>query len=438
MKYLLIILFFLLPFHAFLITYLKCKVWIDTNLIRFWKEIIIIFLSIVWFYYLVSGKKSNIVKEFKNNKLFSITIIFIFWSFLYIFLPFFEIKTSSLLWFKYDTFFLIALLIWLYVPQIKSNLNILLISIFSSIFIILSIFLPWYIFWDISTISNIAWYSTEVSTYNANSCISFAQNVNGEHRLQASFGWPIRFSVFLVTFYIIFIWFISNKFSWAKRNSLILFASIFVITWVFFSYSKTSVLWLIFGIILYIFLVRKIIHHKTISKWMLIISWIIASIPVIIIWFIKRDLFLHLWSVLNRFENLNQSLEMFLYNPFWYWLWIAGPASQIWSSFWSTWWWEIATSSITWTYLFLPENWFVQILLELGIVWIFIFIYLMIIIWIKLYNVSKRKKDYLSIAIFVSFISLLFMANFTHAFEESATSYLLFIIIWWYLANKKQ
>jgi len=48
-----------------------------------------------------------------------------------------------------------------------------------------------------------------------------------------------------------------------------------------------------------------------------------------------------------------------------------------------------------------------------------------------------RKKDLLSISIFVAFITLIFMANFTHAFEESATSYILFLIIWAHLLNNK-
>jgi hypothetical protein len=41
----------------------------------------------------------------------------------------------------------------------------------------------------------------------------------------------------------------------------------------------------------------------------------------------------------------------------------------------------------------------------------------------------KKKKDYFSVGLLTAFIALCFMANFTHAFEEAATSYLLFLII---------
>ena len=60
--------------------------------------------------------------------------------------------------------------------------------------------------------------------------------------------------------------------------------------------------------------------------------------------------------------------------------------------------------------------------------------------WSYLYQIAVRKKDFLSIWIFVSFVSILFMANFTHIFEEAATSYTLFMLLWAYIVNnyKKQ
>jgi hypothetical protein len=49
--------------------------------------------------------------------------------------------------------------------------------LFLSTFGILIVFLPWFIFGDISALSSMFGYSSEVSTYTANQCISFAQNV---------------------------------------------------------------------------------------------------------------------------------------------------------------------------------------------------------------------------------------------------------------------
>lgn len=437
MKILLILFVFFLPFHALIITFFKCKLWLDwMNFIRFWKEWIILFLLSIASFRALKTHNFSIRKLYKNNYILWLTTAFIICSLLYIYIPFFEFKLSWFLWFKYDTFFLFALIIWLFLPSIKNNLNTILKTIFISTWVILIIFLPWYIFWDISQAANILWYSDKVSTYQANSCISFAQNVNWEHRFQATFGWPIRFSVFLVIFYMIYIWYILTYIkSTTKRYAFIIIPSIFVLTWIFYSYSKTSILWLIFSWILFIYLSRKIIFNKKISKLFIWSTIWISVIPIIILSLTKKTLFLHLWSLLNRADNIWKSIEMFLYNPLGYWLWIAWPASQIWNSMGSTWSWEIATMTVTKTYKFLPENWFIQILLEQWIVWLALFISLIIIIWIKLYRVSKRKKDYISISIFVAFITLVFMSNFTHAFEESATSYLLFLIIWWYLSS---
>ena len=455
MKYLTLAFVILLPLHALLVTLFKCKFWINTDILRFWKEIILAILFFVTFFGVMKRFKWNIPKLYKNNYLLWTVTTFIFISAFFIFLPYFQPKLSSFLWFKYDVFFLVALIVWLYLPTIKNNFEIILKSLFWITWIILIIFLPWYIFWDISAITGIFWFSDKVSTYDVNSCISFAQNVNGQHRFQWSFAWPIRWSVFLTVFYIIYLWFILDK----KENNpsplfislqealpfkkgdillkilLIIIPSIFIITSIFYSYSKTTILWLFFWISLFSYLVFKIKYNKKISTKFLLFSWSIISAWLVWLLILKKDVFLHLGSVLNRLDNLKMSLEMFLYNPFWAGLWIAWPASWTGHSIESTGWWEIAVASTWLTHKFLPENWFVQILLEQWLVWLTAFIWLLFVIWLKLFYIVKKEKDFLSIWIFTSFITLLFMANFTHAFEESATSYILFLIIWAYIAK---
>jgi len=447
MKILTLILVVLLPLHALLVTTLKCKFWIDTNILRFWKEIILAILFFATFFQTMKKYNWNFSRLYKNNYLLWLITTFVFFSAAFIFLPFLQPKLSGFLGFKYDVFFLVALTVWLYLNVVKDNLETILKILFIIVWLILSVFTPWYLFWDISTVTSIFGFSSEVSTYTANSCISFSQNVEGQHRFQWSFAWPIRWSVFLTVFYIIYLWFILNKYknniSNVKKilNSewffplLLIVPTILVTTSVFFSYSKTTILWLIIWILIFIYLTFKIKFWKTISKKAILIWTIIASIPIFVIAFIKEDLFLHLWSVLNRFDNILTSIEMFLYNPFGYWLWIAWPASWTGRSMESAWSWEIAIASSAETHKFLPENWFLQILLEQWLIWLIIFLFLMLIIWLKLYEIVKIKKDYLSIWIFTSYITLLIMANLTHAFEESATSYILFLIIWAYIAK---
>lgn len=433
MKYLIQIFVFLLPFHAILITYLKCKAWIYTDILRFWKEWIIIFLLFIVSVKVLWNNNFKLEKIYKNNYLLWLTTAFIICSFIYIYFPYFNPKISSYLWFKYDVFFLFALIIWLYLSSIKNHFESILKSLFLSIWLILVIFLPWYLFWDIKTSTEIIGFSDKPSTYEANSCISFSQNVTGWHnRFQWSFWDPIRFSVFLVIFYFIYLGFVlhkelNNKF---LRNIFIWIPTIFVFISIFFSYTKTSMLGFLFGSLLFIYLIRKIKFGKEIWKKFIIISSSIIWIILFIVLYIKRNLFLHPEAILGRIENLIMSVDMFFYNPFGYWLWIAGPASQLATSS------DISLSA--WVNKFLPENWYVQILLEQSLIGLWIFIWILSVIWVYLYRIAKLKKDYLSISIFVSYITILFMANFTHIFEETATSFILFMIIWAYISKESR
>lgn len=204
---------------------------------------------------------------------------------------------------------------------------------------------------------------------------------------------------------------------------------------IFFSYSKTSALGFIFAVCLFIFLIRKFIFGGKVTKKFLGYLAAAITLPVAALVALKWELFLHLGSVLNRLENLGKSIEMFFYNPIGYGLGIAGPASQIGNSIESAGNWQIATASVTTVHRFLPENWYVQILLEQGIVGFALFMSVIIIIGVKLWEKMKKHKDYLSVSLFTAYCSLLFMANFTHAFEEAATSYSLFLFIGIYLAD---
>ena len=466
MKYLIWILAVLLPFHAFMVTVLKCKFWLDTNYLRFWKEFIIIILLTATFVKVMNENKLSLKKIYENNYILWTITAFVISSLIFIYFPFFEIKASAFLWFRYDVFFLFALVIGLYLKDGTKYLHLYLKLIFWSTILILAIFLPWYLFGDISALASMFGYSAEVSTYNANSCISFAQNVNGQHRFQGTFGWPIRFSVFLTVFYLVYVGFILDVMHLSEKRikkesksellkqinfvkvkikeksiipksvsisdliSLLGIPSLFVITAIFFSYSKTSVLGLAFGIVLFIYMVWTVkLKNKIWKKFIWVVAWIFIT-PIALVAIFKADLFLHLGAVLNRLENLTKSVEMFFYNPIWYGLGIAGPASQIGNSIESAGNWQIATSTATTTHRFLPENWYVQILLEQGFIGFCIFVSVILIIWVRLYGIAKVKRDYLSISIFTAYITLCFMANFTHAFEEAATSYTLFLIIW--------
>ena len=239
-----------------------------------------------------------------------------------------------------------------------------------------------------------------------------------------------------MVFYLIYLGFALNKKYKSNTNKIltILIPSLFVIPAIFFSYSKTTIIGLAFWLALFVYLVLKYIFKRWLKKKQIyILSWffILAFIALVIY---KIDLFLHPEAILNRFENLIKSVEMLIYNPIWYWLWVAWPASQIWKSLESVWNWQILAQSTSSIAVFLPENWYVQILLEQWIFGFSIFISLFFVLWFRLFQIVKSKKDYFSIWIFSSFVSICLMAMVCHAFEDAGTVYPLFMIYWAYIA----
>jgi len=436
MKNILWILIFFLPLHAFLITVLKCKYWVNTDFLRFWKEIIVLILALLVFFRAYAAHKYSLKSMLHKNTILWLTLAFIACSALYMYFPFFELKAASVLGFRYDAFFFITMLIWLYswlIGELRYFLKILFLSTFG----ILIVFLPWYIFGDISAKASLFWYSWDVSTYVANQCISFSQNVDGHHRFQATFWGPIRMSVFFTIIWCLFAgWALSsNRFSAKQQYALMAGFWLLLLVWIFYSYSKTSVLGAMFAVVIFTLLSYKYIYRKKITRKFYWVLWAIVSLPIILVALFKWELFLHLWSVLNRLENLSKAWEMFFYNPIGYGLGIAWPASQIGNSIESAWSWQVATASILTVHKFLPENWYVQILLEQWIIWFGLFASLLVLIWYRLIDLIKRRRDFMSVWIASAFFALCFMALFTHAFEEAATSYILFFIIGLVLAE---
>lgn len=436
LKYLFWAFVFLLPWHALVVTYTKCKLWIDPTFLRFWKEGFIAFFFIFVVIATLWRNKWNLSKIYQGNYILWVTTIFALCSFIYIFFPYLTLKPSSILGFKYDVFFLFAMVIWMYLISLKQYTSFLLKSLFTSTLLMLWVFLTWYLFFDISATTTIFWFSDKVSTFSAHGCLSFSQNVNGHHRFQATFWWPIRLSVFLVITYILFLgYMLASTYKTSIKIWSIALFSLPIFIWVFYSYSKTSFLGMLFAIILFSYISWRYLYKGKFSKKYLILGGGIFITVFTSIAIIKRDLFLHLWAILNRLDNLAMSVEMFFYNPIGYGLWIAWPATQIGTSIESAGSWWIATASPDNVHTFLPENWFVQILLEQWIFWFFIFIGLLLLIGYTLLEIIKRKRDFYSVGIFTAFVALAFMWLFTHSYEEAATSYILFLLIWIHLAK---
>jgi len=424
-----IFLIFLLPFNAFLITYLKCGIWINVDILRFWKEIVVIFLLFLVLYEVFIKNKLNFKEVFYKNYLLISVIFYSLLSLVYLFYPK-DMSLSWILWIKYDLFFLFCLIIWVYLSFFRDKIETIIKTLFVSSIIIIWVFLSVYMFGDIKSFYWSFWYWLEPSSYSANSCISYSQNVTWWiNRFQWSFWDPIRLGVFFVMVYFLSLGLFLDKFKTKKNIFIFSIYSLFLFLGIYFSYTKTTLLWFISWVLWFVFLVLKTKFDLKISKK--IIFWILVLFISFLSLFlyIKRDYLLHPWSVWERTQNLIITYEMLVKNPFWYGMWVAWPSSQLWTS-------NDADLS-SWVKKFLPENWYLQVFLEVWIVWFGLCMFIIWYIIFRLYNIVLQKKDYLSIGIFISFITIVFMWNLTHIFEERATSYILFLIVWIYIVKNR-
>ncbi len=408
--------FLILPWHALLVTLFQCKIGWDVAILRFWKEGMIVLLLIGWWIHIIR-KKLLWDSIQKNQTLMLYIFLYIFVSAIYIYAPHFFPEVSSYLGFRYNVFFLLAFLAGYIVEITNTQLKKLLRGLLITTNIIMVWFLTWYIFFDIWTTVDIFGFSSHLSTFSPQECLSFSQNTSGHHRLQATFWWPIRYSVYLVIIYFITLGaFMDEQIHKKKKYSIIVLETIWVLLSVFFSYTKTSFIGFLLWGIVFLYVIRKISQkHIFFKKYLYYI--IMVSVLIGGIWmYVYRDLFLHIWSLVQRFENLIFSFELLRNNIFWYWLGIAGPASMV-------------SNSSNYFSPFLPENWYVQVWLETGIVWLFLFLGILWLIGKGLYVSLLRQKKYYLVGLFCALVSLCIMAFFTHSFEEAATSYILFFLI---------
>lgn len=398
---------FLLPWHALFMTFLQCKVHINTLGIRFWKEIGVCILFCTTLFHI---KKRGFLYR---SQLVFVTLFVILFTILCAFIPDTIFSVQDILALRYDSVFLLMLLVGLSFPYFVQYRNTFLKTLFVSTGLMLGVFVIWYTVFDIATMTNFFWYSSHVSTYDPRGCLAFSQNITGGyHRLQASFGWPIRLGVFLAWVYILSLWSISRIRGRYTRGGIFISFSLLLFVAVFYTYSKTAYVGIFSGLIIYMIFFLTYTEKKL---W----TWsTIVGIGIICggLAFLERDFLLHPWALLVRQGNLFQTWQMFLSHPFGYGLGSAGPASYFDNN-------GLVRSA------FLPESWYLQILIEQGIIGLLLFLFLMYVIVRELWRRMHLTRDTYSIALFSAFCSLLIMGCFTHVFEEAATSYIIFFLI---------
>jgi hypothetical protein len=229
-------------------------------------------------------------------------------------------------------------------------------------------------------------------------------------RFQGVFDWPNAMAFFLILFSGILLYL--QK----KKNEFY----VFLVMWFLFrllvlTYSRSAILWVISACFLVILLNLKYLykHFKKIFIWIVIFWVIFCSVFGVIFQDKIKNIIIRPSSTEWHFDRMEIWIKRFLEKPFWAWLAESGPGYRYIYP-------EKQTKEDEIKYI--PESWFIQILIEGGILYFLAFIGIFIVILTRLYKHSTT--------IFWIFIAILVMNVFLHSFEATYLSILLFTFIW--------
>ena len=400
-KFLIII----LPFYVLFAVFFSVKIWIPKAGFYI-KELIIILLFF------------SLIYEFIKNKIFpkfDIIDYLIFWYFIYwisITLINWLWLNSIIYWWRYDFIFLVTFLIFKHWKQfLKISLNSLtklfVISWWISLlFSILVKFRLWesslLMFWFTDYVSN--WtYTWWIPTYHwlENSWIK---------RFQWILDSPNAMAFYLILYSSILLQYIKKKFQFH-----IILIIIFLFSLVIITYSRSALLWIFSWIWLLFLLNIKFIYKKYKNQ---LFAWL--AIFITLTWWLLflfsdkvENIFLRSSSTTWHFDRMEIWINRFLSKPLWAWLAEAWPAYRnIYPD----------KQNKESEQYYIPESWFIQVLIEWGYIYFSLFILILLNILTRLY---KRSKS-----LFLGLIAVLVMNIFLHIFEATYLSILLFIFIW--------
>lgn len=240
-------------------------------------------------------------------------------------------------------------------------------------------------------------------------------------RWQGLFAWPNNYGYFLVAFLpiIILLFKVQVKKLWELlklKNNLNLICIIIWVLAILFTLSRTAILW--WALVFLLLNIDRIRKNKT-------KTWIIILISIV--WIVALSIFK--WSstlghIYAKFGSINWVVQ----NPMWLGLGTAWPA-------------------IHHNGTILPENYFIQIMIDIGTIWFILWAW----IWYAVVLIEKKiKKSFIEnnndAAVYlirkylnIGWLCLLIMWLFLHVFEDSMVNYLFFIsygIITGYLTKK--
>lgn len=399
-----------LPFYVLFKVFFEFKVWIPY--VSMIKELFIVVL--LWIFIFEFYKAKKLPKfDYLDYIIFA---YFWYLSFVTLF------ATSPILslfyWAKYDFEFLVVFLIFKHSAaflkkDLKYYIKLFLLSWARALIIWFLAKLIW------EGILTFLGYGENVNNWKAWWVVPIYHWVEwtGLTRFQWIFDWPNQAAFFLLTY----IWFLFYYFKWKSDYYFLLwFLSILLFPLFIYTFSRSALLWVIVWsiFVLILNLSTLIKHHKKQT-----IKFIIIFIVFVTwFWFIIKDkvadIVVRKSSTTGHAERMIEWVNRFISNPFGQWLSSSWPASRYV--------YEVNTKKQEDFYI--PESWFIQQLVEWGVIWFVLFMSIMAILFFFL-----LKIDFV---LTVMFFAVMMMNLFLHTFEASYVSILFFILLWILYSNK--
>ncbi len=436
--YLLAALLALIPFHAFLVTFLNA-LFFDTAtsaplFLRMWKEVVIVLLGLflVW-KLLVKRRKLSFIK-------------LDYFVLAYLLLGFFsaifitqDLKVS-IFGAKYDFEFLILYLIIRQFSFSKAQLEVLVKIIVGCAGIVILFGLLQKFVLPENFLANFG-YSPEHSHFSPNKPLAYCQKISGTEtcRVQSFLSGPNQLGSYLLVILPLLSMLALQGFFKTKKNSLFkrivlkvknllnvaskkdhkpfqmlsLFFCGFLI--LVFSYSRAA--WLGFSA-MFLVAIILLVKNKKILWYSLAGLFLSGLLTLFALIFIAPDYFHEVVfrpsSTQGHSERMADGIKFSLENPLGLGLGNAGPASNHFAE----------------NYLgFVPESWYLQVSLELGILGILIYLTILVVALKTLYQ-KYKTEDFYALALLLSLVGIMVASFFLHSWEDSATA-----LIFWGLAG---
>lgn len=226
-------------------------------------------------------------------------------------------------------------------------------------------------------------------------------------RRQGFFSWPNNYWYFLVAFLPFVRRFFTNKIKKKEYTELSITALIIWMAWMVATLSRAVLVWMV---VVFVAMYRK--QLKSQKRW--IIRWWVWVLTILaVLSVVKRES--TVWHITSKLSTIPEVIS----HPFWHGLGSSWPA-------------------IHYEWKYLPENYFLQIMLDIWTVWFlfrtFAVLCLLLVQWKVMWlfksKLSNEEEYQLQVLYKLQtwFFALFVIWLFLHVFEDSMVNYLFFTI----------